>query len=115
MDYTDPTLWFSFTGRVNRRPYFFAGLAAACLLEANKLVPDDYKLVYLPLILVAFYVTIVLGIKRCHDRGRTGYFILLNFVPILNLWPLIELTFLKGESGPNKYGADPLEAPQPAG
>jgi uncharacterized membrane protein YhaH (DUF805 family) len=41
---------------------------------------------------------------------------LVNVVPIVCLWPIIELTFFKGEAGPNKYGPDPLggEAPAPA-
>jgi uncharacterized membrane protein YhaH (DUF805 family) len=31
-------------------------------------------------------------------------------VPILNLWPLIELLFLPGTAGNNSYGADPAAA-----
>ena len=109
MDYSDPQFWFSPKGRVNRRPYFFGGLAVACFTEGLELIPSNYKIMYLPLVLAALYAGTVLGIKRCHDRGRTGYFILLNFIPILNLWPMIELGFFKGEAGSNKYGVDPLE------
>src|SRR5258707_9012742 len=89
MSYSDPKLWFSFKGRVNRRPYFFAGLAVSALIEAHRLIPGGYALVYIPIMLFAFYVSLAIGVKRCHDRDRTGFFMLLNFVPILNLWPLI--------------------------
>ena len=112
MGYSDPKLWFSFEGRVNRRPYFFAGLAVACLTEGTKLVPSGLMLFYLPFLLLAIYVGLALGVKRCHDRGKTGFFLLLNIVPLLNLWPFVELVFLKGETGANKYGTDPLEGTQ---
>jgi len=113
MDYADASLWFSAKGRVNRRPYYFAGMAAAGLIKARELVLARHDLVlnliYLPILLVAVYVVFVLSIKRSHDRGRSGWFTLLMFVPILNLWPIIELTFLKGVDGPNQYGDDPLQ------
>jgi uncharacterized membrane protein YhaH (DUF805 family) len=111
MYYSDPKFWFSSEGRVNRRPYFFGGCAVAVFTEGFKLVPGIYKLLALPFVLVAIYCGVVLGIKRCHDRGKTGWFILVNLVPLLFLWPMIELTFFKGDDGPNQYGDDPLQAP----
>ena len=35
---------------------------------------------------------------------------LLMFVPLLNFWYLVEVLFLRGTIGPNKYGPDPLGA-----
>ena len=116
MDYSNWKLWFSAEGRINRRPYFFAGLAASCFIEGHKLVPEALQILYLPLLLVAAYAALVLGIKRCHDRDKTGWFMLVNFIPLLQLWPMIDLTFFKGTEGPNQYGPDPLApdaAPQP--
>ena len=51
---------------------------------------------------------ICLGIKRCHDRNRSGAFVLVSIVPLLNLWYLIEVGFLRGTEGPNQYGPDSL-------
>ena len=34
--------------------------------------------------------------------------ILLLFVPLVNLWPVVELLFLRGTVGPNQYGPDPV-------
>ena len=115
MNYSDPKLWFSAEGRVNRRPFFFAGLAAGALSYAEQLVPAEFKLIYMPVLLASIYMSIVLGIKRSHDRNRTGWFVVLNFIPILFLWPMIELTFFKGTDGPNQYGPDPLAPPSPSG
>jgi uncharacterized membrane protein YhaH (DUF805 family) len=61
-------------------------------------------------LLATLWPMIVMYIKRAHDRGRSGWFVLLFCVPILNLWPMIELLFLPGTSGNNTYGPDPVTA-----
>ncbi|KKL50609.1 hypothetical protein LCGC14_2303760 [marine sediment metagenome] len=58
------------------------------------------------------YPSIAVAAKRCHDRGRTGWFQLVLIIPIVQLWPAIEILFLKGthlSTGSNKYGDDPLQ------
>ena len=52
--------------------------------------------------------SIAIYVKRIHDRDRSGLFLLLLFVPLLNIWPTIEILFLKGTEGPNQFGEDPL-------
>jgi uncharacterized membrane protein YhaH (DUF805 family) len=60
---------------------------------------------------IATWVSIVVGMKRFHDRNKSGWWILIIFVPVIGgLWYLIECGFLKGTSGPNNYGPDPLMA-----
>lgn len=54
--------------------------------------------------LITLVPAIFLTIKRCHDRNRTGWFSLLLFVPVIFLWPIVELCFLKGKDENNKYG-----------
>jgi uncharacterized membrane protein YhaH (DUF805 family) len=44
------------------------------------------------------------GVKRCHDRNRSGWFLLIGWLPIMNLWLFIELGFLAGTVGPNRFG-----------
>jgi uncharacterized membrane protein YhaH (DUF805 family) len=58
--------------------------------------------------LVLLWPSIAIYIKRAHDRGRSGSFVLLFLVPVVSLWPLIELLFLPGTNGANEYGPDPL-------
>jgi len=55
-------------------------------------------------IFISFYPCIAVGVKRCHDRDRSGWFLLVGLVPILHLWPAIELGFFPGTPGPNRYG-----------
>lgn len=46
--------------------------------------------------------------QRSHDLGRSGYYSLFNFVPLLNIYWWVLWTFAKGQSGSNMYGPDPL-------
>ena len=48
------------------------------------------------------------AIKRCHDRGRTGFLLLVGLIPVFGwLWLLIDLFFLEGSEGRNRYGRAP--------
>jgi uncharacterized membrane protein YhaH (DUF805 family) len=59
-------------------------------------------------VLLALYPSIAVAVKRCHDRDRSGWFLLVGIIPLVNLWVLVELGFLRGTVGPNRYGPDPL-------
>lgn len=59
-------------------------------------------------LLAGLYTGLALAVRRCHDRGRSGWFLLLLLIPLVNLWPLIELAFIRGEAGANRFGPDPL-------
>ena len=56
-------------------------------------------------ITVASYM---LMIRRLHDIGLSGFFILLAFIPIVSLGFLLYVLFKMGTEGDNAYGADPL-------
>ena len=50
------------------------------------------------------------NIKRWHDRDKSGWMVLILLIPLLGwLWSLIELGFLRGTEGENRFGPDPLE------
>lgn len=52
---------------------------------------------------------LALAIKRWHDRDKSGWWVLINFVPIIGgLWSLIETGFLRGTPGPNRFGNEPV-------
>jgi uncharacterized membrane protein YhaH (DUF805 family) len=56
------------------------------------------------------WITLAMQIKRWHDREKSGWMILINFIPIIGwLWAFIELGLLQGTIGPNQYGNDPLQ------
>ena len=49
---------------------------------------------------------IIVPIKRFHDRDKSGWWVLIGLIPIIGaIWLLIELGFLKGTPGPNRFGS----------
>ena len=59
--------------------------------------------------LVAIYPSFALYAKRWHDRGKSGWWSLIIFVPLIGvIWWLIECGILRGTEGPNNYGNDPV-------
>jgi uncharacterized membrane protein YhaH (DUF805 family) len=60
------------------------------------------------LYLVYLYVWAAIMVKRAHDRDKTGWFVLIILIPLIGaIWILIDLGFLDGTQGPNKYGPSP--------
>lgn len=58
---------------------------------------------------LAFWSGICVGVKRYHDRDKSGWWVLIIFVPIIgSIWYLIETGFLRGTAGPNRFGSDPV-------
>ena len=46
--------------------------------------------------------------KRYHDRGKSGWWYLVTFIPLIGpIWVLIELQFLSGDRGSNRFGPPP--------
>lgn len=65
---------------------------------------------------IAIWADLALSVKRAHDRDRSGWFALVALIPIIDgLWLLIELGFLDGTPGPNRYGPSPKGLGGPVG
>jgi len=80
-----------------------AAAAAASAMMGKMTVP----LIILTLLIL--WPAICLYAKRWHDRGKSGWWSLIMFVPIIgSIWLLVELGFLRGTEGPNRFGPDPL-------
>jgi len=61
--------------------------------------------------LILLIPSLAIAIKRYHDRDKSGWWILILFIPLVGfIWFLIELGCLPGTPGPNRYGPDPLGA-----
>ncbi len=48
-----------------------------------------------------------LSVRRLHDVGKSGKYLLLVFFPIIGWVWLFVLTVIEGDKGSNKYGLDP--------
>ena len=55
--------------------------------------------------LVSLIPSVIVYIKRFHDRDKSGWWVLIGFIPIVGaIWLLVELGFLAGTPGPNRFG-----------
>ena len=105
---------FSFEGRINRGKYWGYSLALSAALVAIAIFglvgggEAGFWSSYWIAIVFVVWPALALGVKRCHDRDRSGWFVLVSLIPIVSIWYLIEIGFLRGTDGPNQYGEDPL-------
>ena len=69
----------------------------------------DPALVVTALIALAHLVpAFAVTVRRLHDTERSGWMVLLNYIPPLNLI-IVVFACMRGTRGPNHYGPDPLD------
>lgn len=106
---------FSFRGRLRRRDYFFQsimlsilaagiGVLAGFMMAMAETLALVLLIVFLPALMIILTMPVV---KRLHDLDVSGWFFLISFVPFLNMIMGLALLFVKGTTGPNKFGPDP--------
>ena len=107
-----------FNGRARRKEYWMFYLVNVLIIIGLILLDDLLGLpqaadigplggLYLVLVLLP---AIAVGVRRLHDTGRSGWWLLLSIVPIIG--PLVLLVFNVQDSAPgdNRYGANPKTA-----
>lgn len=103
-------LLFGPAGRVRRRA-FWAGaivVTAFFLAATSALEPIIGRWGALFLFIPFYWSAFCLMRKRCHDIGRSSWWLLLLLVPIVGaLWVVAVLGFRRGNPGDNQYGPDP--------
>lgn len=110
-------MFLSLQGRVSRREFWLWGVLAllgmALLLQALLAIAGVGPAAAERLVnLVLVWPAVAVSVKRWHDRDRSGWWVLVNLVPVIGwLWALVECGFLRGTPGPNRFGADPLARP----
>jgi uncharacterized membrane protein YhaH (DUF805 family) len=122
-------LLFSFKGRVNRAKWWLFSIAVGIIetilfgiilalfgggIDAGTGMPHFTgigAILAVVVLVVSFWISLALTVKRWHDRDKSGWWIFITLVPVVGgIWYLIECGFLKGTSGVNTYGEDPLPA-----
>lgn len=51
--------------------------------------------------------SIAVTVRRFHDQDKSGWFVLLNFIPYVGGLIVLVFMFLEGTRGPNRFGPDP--------
>jgi uncharacterized membrane protein YhaH (DUF805 family) len=137
-------LFFQFDGRVNRAKFWIAALIFAAInvvLAILGYVMDQsvvFQALNSMLGIVILISSIAVGVKRLHDRNKSGWYLLLFYlVPsmlvvigvligafvedstiiatvlgllafAIGVWAFVEMGCLRGTIGVNQYGSDPV-------
>ena len=111
-------LFTSFDGRINRKPFWLSivvliaiGIVASILdlILGTFSAESGIGIIGGIVSLIMIYPSLALYAKRWHDRGKSGWWSLIIFIPLIGaIWILVELGFLRGNEGPNNYGNDPI-------
>jgi uncharacterized membrane protein YhaH (DUF805 family) len=123
------SLLFSFQGRINRAKFWLVHVAMwvvvaivfSVILGSAAMSSDPQValqsvgavggLILLVVYILALWIGLAIAAKRWHDRDKSAWWILIVFVPVVGpFWYLIECGFLRGTTGANRYGSDPLIA-----
>jgi uncharacterized membrane protein YhaH (DUF805 family) len=103
-------LLFSFDGRIGRRTWWLWGVAAllglamyaTVLLRVAGVSATTTDTVVNLLLL---WPALALSVKRWHDRGKSGWWVLVALVPFVGwLWMLVENGLLRGTASANRFG-----------
>ena len=106
--------YVNFQGRARRSAYWFwvlfvfAASIVASILDIMIFGSESYTPLSTLFGLAVFLPGLAVAVRRLHDIGRTGWWILLYFVPIVGWIILIIWHCQPGEPGTNQYGPNPL-------
>ena len=104
----------TFTGRAQRSEYwyFFLFLVIVNIVASvlDSAIFGDISVLYLIATLALLVPSIAAGVRRLHDTDKSGWWLLLGFIPVVGAIVLIVFFCQRGTVGPNQFGPDPLQA-----
>jgi uncharacterized membrane protein YhaH (DUF805 family) len=109
-------LFLSLEGRIGRSAfvpcyilvYLLSALGGNWFLD-EIFAGHKFRVLYVALwSLILIWPQLALMVKRCHDIGRSGWFIAVTFIPVVGIiWFFARTFFKRGDSGVNRFGPDP--------
>jgi uncharacterized membrane protein YhaH (DUF805 family) len=115
--------FFSPSGRIGRAQWWLAQFAVLAIViivvvfmmllhgATEQARSADALLLAIGLLLFSLmlmWMGFCLTVKRYHDRGKSAWWYLIQFIPIIGgIWALVELGFFSGDDGDNEYGDGP--------
>ena len=107
-----------FSGRARRKEYWmfvlfnviFAILALSLDVVLGTAMEASFFGVFYGLYcLFVLLPALAVGVRRLHDTGRSGWWILISFIPVIGgIWYFV-LMVLDGDPGENQYGENPKQ------
>ncbi|RQS73449.1 DUF805 domain-containing protein [Burkholderia sp. Bp8963] len=108
----------TFEGRARRAEYWYFALLTSLVSIACQViaaVAREASSVALLLAIVALLASLALlvpslavTVRRLHDTGRSGWFLLIAFIPLIGGIILLVWMCARGNAGPNRFGPDPI-------
>lgn len=100
-----------FSGRARRSEYWYWVLAVVIaevvVLGIRSVSSSLGQILYVVLVLAIVVPSIAVGVRRLHDTGRSGWWILIGLVPIIGAIVLIVFYVQDSAPGANEYGPSP--------
>ena len=112
-----------FSGRARRKEYWMFVLfniifavVAAVLDNVLGLAIEaiGYGPIYLIYSLIVLIPGLAVAVRRLHDTGKSGWMILVAFIPLIGFIWLLVLLAKEGDPGENQYGSNPKAVVSPA-
>ena len=109
--------YVKFEGRASRSEYwwfgvfnFLIGIVASCIDKSASTIYEKSELVSTLVALAFLLPSLAVCVRRLHDLNKSGWWVLLFFIPIIGLIVLIVWFATRGTVGANNFGEDPLAA-----
>ena len=106
--------YVGFTGRASRSEYWLwvlftiLGSIATGIIDYAVFSENDFSTPLNSIFnLVCFLPSLAIGVRRLHDIGKTGWWVLIALT-IIGIIVLIVWACQKSDTGPNAYGPEPV-------
>ena len=101
-----------FRGRARRAEFWWTMFISAIGLWAPGAVAtilgaSEIALLAVVVVLAVLVPSLAVGVRRLHDTGRSGWWLLIGLIPMAGPIALLVLMLIDGQPGPNKYGPSP--------
>ncbi len=108
--------FLDFKTRAQRKEYWFYVLFYILFAIVASMIDNFFGManpetgagpIYMIYALVFLVPTIAVAVRRLHDTGRTGWWLLIAFLPVIGAIVLLVFYCLDSQPGDNKYGPNP--------
>jgi len=98
-----------FNGRARRKEYWMFVLVYLILACILGLIEGFFGISFLSFILMLLLIvpSIAVGVRRLHDVGKSGWWLLIGLIPIIGGLYLLYLMIKDGQPGTNQWGFNP--------
>lgn len=101
--------YFVFEGRASRSEYWWFQLIVSPSYFISEVLDNEISFFFLGITLLTLIPAISVGVRRLHDTNRSGFFLLISFIPFIGGLILLFLLIPVGTKGKNRFGPDPLK------